>query len=263
MTERILNNNGIGLSYSSVRDIIRKFNMLARINDASSSKLATKLNHKTHSSSTLSSTISKCISSTNETLTLPQASTATITFPQYNLNQRRLSNSYINRIHTDSEFVSINNSPMMTYREIQTPMMNSRLYSRHENFDDIGLAIIDTRRQIIDNHDSSQCASSIIDDYEINDTQRQSEDEHSTPERRRRRRPAPPPLPPSVLALPNFQQESTYSGKRTLPLSDFLLEIGILIVIFILCMVLVLAIREDQNNLRITMHVCLFANCFL
>jgi hypothetical protein len=256
MTERILNNNGIGLSYSSVRDIIRKFNMLARRNASSPSKL-TKLNHNTHSSSTISSTISKCISSTNETLILPQASTATITYPQYNLNQRRLSNSYINKIHTDTEFVSINNSPTMTYREIQTPMMNSRLYSRHDNFDDIGLAIIDNRRQIIDNHDSSQCASSIIDDYEINDIQRQSQDEHSTPERRA------PPLPPSVLALPNSQTESTYPQQRTLPLSDFLLEIGILIVIFILCMVLVLAIREDQNNLRITMHVCLFENGFL
>ncbi|CAF3620637.1 unnamed protein product [Rotaria socialis] len=247
MAERILNNNGIGLSYSSVRDIIRKFNMLARRNDSSSSKL-TKLNHNTPSSSTLSSTISKCISSTNETLTLPPASTATITCPRYNQNQRRLSNSYINRINPDSEFVSIKNSPTITYREIQTPMMNSRLCSRHENSDDIGLAIIDNRRQIVDDHDSSQCASSIIDDYEINDIERQSQEELSTPERR-------PPLPPSVLALPNLQQESTYPRKRTLPLSDFLLEIGILIVIFILCMVLVLAIREDQNNLRITMHI--------
>ncbi|CAF5064727.1 unnamed protein product [Rotaria magnacalcarata] len=255
MTERILNNTGIGLSYSSVRDIIRKFNMLARRNDSSSSKL-TKLNHNIQSSSTLSSTISKCISSTNETLTLPQASTVTITYPQYNQNQRRLSNSYINRINTDSEVVSIKNSPTIIYREIQTPMMNNRLYSRHDNFDDIGLAIIDNRRQIIENHDSSQCASSIIDDYEINDIQRQSQDEHSTPERR-------PPPPPSVLALPNLQQESTYQRKRTLPLSYFLLEIGILIVIFILCMVLVLAIREDQNNLRVAMHVCLFVNGIL
>lgn len=46
-----------------------------------------------------------------------------------------------------------------------------------------------------------------------------------------------------------------HSGKRSLPLGNFLKEIGALLVVFTLCMVLVLAIREDQLNLRIAMQV--------
>ena len=45
------------------------------------------------------------------------------------------------------------------------------------------------------------------------------------------------------------------SSKRSLPLGNFLKEIGALLVVFTLSMVLVLAIREDQLNLRIAMQV--------
>lgn len=45
------------------------------------------------------------------------------------------------------------------------------------------------------------------------------------------------------------------SRKRTLPSSTFSLEIGALILVFMLTMVLVAAFREDQTNLRSTMQV--------
>ncbi|CAF5140584.1 unnamed protein product, partial [Rotaria magnacalcarata] len=74
-----------------------------------------------------------------------------------------------------------------------------------------------------------------------------------------------PPLPPLSTSLSPFRpgqqqhfskgETQIYIPKRHLPVSNFLLEIGALLVVFILCMVLVLAIREDETKLRTTMQL--------
>lgn len=46
-----------------------------------------------------------------------------------------------------------------------------------------------------------------------------------------------------------------YSAERTLPLSNFLLELAAFAIVFIVGMVLVTAIREDETKLRTTMQV--------
>ncbi|CAF2483887.1 unnamed protein product [Rotaria sp. Silwood2] len=265
MTERISSHNSIYSSCSSVHQMIRRFNILGTVNDSSS--VSAQLKHSAYSLSSVSLTgksrMSKCglspneigqeKKSSNDTLIIPKLSTAS-THVQSNQKQYRvsnLSNSSINKKNMEPRSSSIYTLPTIIYKELQSPINNNQSESSHKNFDDIELGIIetiDTRKQIIDNHDSIQYPTSTIDDYEVNDIQRQSI-YLSSPSGQ------PPPPPPPVFALPYVQQESTYQPKRTLQLSNFLLEIGILITIFILCMVLVLAIREDQVNLRITMQV--------
>ncbi|CAF3087599.1 unnamed protein product [Rotaria sp. Silwood2] len=80
---------------------------------------------------------------------------------------------------------------------------------------------------------------------------------------------SPPPLPPppklpSTSALPSFREQQQriagletqeYTPRTFLPLSNFMMEIGALLVVFIICMVLVLAIREDESNLRTTLQL--------
>lgn len=46
-----------------------------------------------------------------------------------------------------------------------------------------------------------------------------------------------------------------YTAERTLPVSNFLLELAAFAIVFIVCMVLVTAIREDETKLRTTMQV--------
>ncbi|CAF0917390.1 unnamed protein product [Rotaria sordida] len=265
MTEQLSKHNNIYSSYSSVHDMIRKFNILGKVND--SAFVPIQLQHNTHllssPSSTHRSTMSKHDSnlneieqkkkSSNEILTLPKISTTSVHF-QSNLQQKSISNlssSDINKKNTERTSVSVDTSPTVIYKELQSPVNNSQSNSRHNSFDDIELRLIetiDTRKQIIDNHNNIQYSSSIIENYEVNDIQQQPIDMSSSPG-------LPPPPPPPVFALPHVQQESTYHPKRTLKLSNFLLEIGVLITIFIVCMVLVLAIRQDQVNLRITKQV--------
>jgi hypothetical protein len=240
MTAPLSNNN---FSYPSVRETIRRFDMLGELNGFSSIPIKSKTNN--HSSPSISlasgSTGSEYILSSNEI----QQETTDL---QSDIHQKRLSiisNSHIN--NGDIELVSfpIYASPAIIYGECQFPPKN--------NSDDIGLEVIESvetqQQSIIDDktHNSLQSTASIIEDYEENDIQQESKDVYrSVPLPR-----LPPPLPP----LPHVQEESNYQSKRSFPLSNFLLEIAALLVVFILCMVLVLAIRENQANLRTTMQV--------
>jgi hypothetical protein len=173
---------------------------------------------------------------------------------QSNIDQK----SAINNKNTESISIPTYTSPAIIYKEIRIPTNNNnRSNSIHySDFDDIGLEIIEpigTRKQIINNnerHDSIQCASSTIQDYEEHDIQQQSRDlYHPT---------SPPPLPPPVFTSTHLQEESNDSRKRSLPLTTFSLEIGALVVVFILCMILVTAIREEQAKLRTAMQVIFF-----
>ena len=71
--------------------------------------------------------------------------------------------------------------------------------------------------------------------------------------------PPPPPIPVPVPVQFSTSTTRTSEGcsrpGRTFPLSTFYKELGALLVMFILCMILVLAIREDQDDLRVTMQV--------
>ncbi|CAF4492093.1 unnamed protein product [Rotaria socialis] len=79
------------------------------------------------------------------------------------------------------------------------------------------------------------------------------------------RPPPPPPLPPLSAPLSPFRrgqqqrfaegETHVYIPERHFPSSNFLLGIGALLAVFILCMVLVLAIREDETKLRTTMQL--------
>jgi hypothetical protein len=143
-----------------------------------------------------------------------------------------------------------NASVFRRYNEIGQPVSPSICA------DDIGLEIIEpkeTRKPTVDteiSRRSLQCIPSVATDmYEADDNQEEfSNSGPPTPPR------PPPPLPPPST-VPNDDDSSKSPRKRTFPISIFLLEIGALIVIFILSMVLVLAIREEQVNLRATMHV--------
>ena len=65
------------------------------------------------------------------------------------------------------------------------------------------------------------------------------------------------PLPlPTKASRPSRDLYLLRWRTRSLPIGNFLKEIGALLVVCTLCMVLVLAIREDQFNLRIAMQVC-------
>jgi hypothetical protein len=130
-----------------------------------------------------------------------------------------------------------------------------------------------------DNRDSIESSPSLIADYEPTEIQEQRGDmsDLSYPG------PLPPPPP---FALPYLDRQrpsavnqeelksfvnfsiamskiyilffsfcSSYIPKRSLPLSNFMMEIGALLVVFIICMVLVLAIRADETKLRTTMQV--------
>ena len=46
-----------------------------------------------------------------------------------------------------------------------------------------------------------------------------------------------------------------YTAERTLPVSNFLLELAAFVMVFIICMVLVTAIRQDETKLQTTMQV--------
>ena len=125
--------------------------------------------------------------------------------------------------------------------------------------DDIGLEMIkrtNNETEIINDdntHDDMEYPLTNANDYEVADIQQQVRDSHVSS--RSSSLSLPPPPPPSLLALPHFHDESTYHPRRTLTLSKFLFEISALIVVFIFCMVLILAIRDNQDNLRITMEV--------
>ncbi|CAF2052512.1 unnamed protein product [Rotaria magnacalcarata] len=145
---------------------------------------------------------------------------------------------------------------------------------------------------IYDRHNNVQRAQNFPTNYEQNEIQEQYED-RSTIAMHQSLPPPPlpplstslPPLPPLSMSLPPLPPISTllpplpplstslspfrpgqqqhfskgetqiYIPKRHLPVSNFLLEIGALLVVFILCMVLVLAIREDETKLRTTMQL--------
>ena len=44
--------------------------------------------------------------------------------------------------------------------------------------------------------------------------------------------------------------------KRTMPVSNVMMEIGALLIVFVVCMVLVIAIKTDVPGLQTTMLVC-------
>jgi hypothetical protein len=46
-----------------------------------------------------------------------------------------------------------------------------------------------------------------------------------------------------------------YVAKRSLPLSNFVMQLGALLVVFIICMVLVLAIKDGEADLRTVLQV--------
>lgn len=236
MTEQTFNENNIDQSFSSVHDVIRKFNMLGKFNDSSSS-ISMQIQPRSQSPSTTSSTISINLSNTNEILFASQISTI-----ELHEDSKEFAQPYMNEKYIEANFDTTYLSPTVTYTDIQSPTKNNSV-------DDIGLEIIEN----LDNHNSSPCESSIIEDYVIEDIQWYPIDDnfHSKQEEL----PAPPPPLPPTLTLPSLQQEPTYHPKRTLPLSNFLLETGILVVTFIVCMILVLAIREDQESLRIITKV--------
>jgi hypothetical protein len=221
MTEEVSNNK------SSVREIIRRFNMLGKVNG--SSFMPMRFEDHTHSTSSISltsrSTISEYISSSNE------ISAVTINH-QTRVQQKRPSIPSTCHINIEPLSIPTYASPVIINKNTQVPVN-----------DDIGLEVIESV-QTRETHANTECSSSMIEDYEESDIQQQPNDLYPTVSRR------PPPLPPSVFSLPNVAEES----KRSLPLSTFLLEFGALIVVFILSMVLVLAIR-DQSNLRTTMQV--------
>jgi hypothetical protein len=226
--------------YSSVRETVRKFNTLGELHSVVSVPIKLKTN--THSSS-ITSSMSQYGSSPHEIEEQNIIRTTT-------MNRHLPSRSTINDENEKSESMITYASPVLMSNELQI----------QSNDDDIGLEIIEsveTRKQIINKdatRDSLQCTSSIIEDYEANDIpERQRELYPSTAPHR-----PPPPLPPTVFPFSHLQEESNYQPKRTLPLSNILIEIGALVVVFILCMVLVLAIRENQSKLRITMQVYSF-----
>lgn len=173
-----------------------------------------------------------------------QTSTAITMYRQPSMMQGRSSISPVSHRHNETVQLT---SPAI----YASPMIDP--------FDDIGLEIIESkeiRKSDIDNETSRkslQCIPSVTtEDYEENDTQQQSNHSYpSTPPR------LPPPLPPLSI-VPNIEDESNSSRKRSLPMSIFLLEISALVVVFIVSMVLVLAIREEQENLRTTMQVISF-----
>jgi hypothetical protein len=172
--------------------------------------------------------------------TEPHVSTATI-YLRPNSVQRRFSISPVSYRH--DEIVQPTLPPIYA-----SPTVNPS--------DDIGLEIIElkeTRKANVDNEISRrnlQCIPSVGNEvYEENDTQQESSNSYpSTP-------PRPPPPLPSLSIVPNDEDSSKSPRKRTFPKSIILLEISALIVVFMVSMVLVLAIREEQVNLRITMQV--------
>ena len=222
MTEEVSNNK------SSVREIIRRFNMLGKVNGSLFMPMRFKDN--THSTSSVSltsrSTISEYISSPNET------STVTMNHQTSVQQQKRLSIASTFHINIEPLSIPTYASPVIINKNTQVPVN-----------DDIGLEVIESV-QTHEIHTNTEYSSSMIEDYEESDIQQQPNNLYPTVSRH------PPPLPPSVSSLPSVAEES----KRSLPLSNFLLEFGALIVVFILSMVLVLAIR-DQSNLRTTMQV--------
>ncbi|UJR37193.1 hypothetical protein I4U23_029901 [Adineta vaga] len=109
----------------------------------------------------------------------------------------------------------------------------------------IGLEVIDDAE--IQNN--LKCSTPPMNDYEENEIRCKSVDlETIIP------LPALPPPLPLMNSLPTSSHDKL---KRTLPVSNFLLEAGALLIIFILCMILVLAIRENETDLRIILQIFL------
>lgn len=176
---------------------------------------------------------------------------------------------------TESEIQSTPNSTKMVYVQLNTnPSMSAPnsdaalltlhpLYTspRNNRSDEKGLEMLELpiprKESVLTNIscESNRYPPSTIEHYGENDTQRRSSNNYPI---------ALPPLPPrlsSVLvgAQVDGEEEYEFSQKRSFPVSILLLEIGALVTIFILSMVLVLAIREEQVNLRTTMQVTFFS----
>jgi hypothetical protein len=234
MTEQIL-------TYPSVRETIQKFNMYGKANGSLPIELK---KDNTHVSSLSISSTSRLIVTEND------SNSNEIQQQRYSISSKSTTNDE----NIGSVRTPVYASPTVANKDPQ----KSRSNSMHNNLDDIGLGIIEpieTQRQKNNNdeiHESLKPVPSTIADYGEHDIPQQVRDLYPPISPR-----LPPPLPP-VFALPNLQDESNSPRKRTLPLSIFLLEIGALVVMFILSMVLVLAIREEQANLRTTMQVFIF-----
>lgn len=227
MTEVISNNNSI---YPSIRETIRKFNMYGKSNGYLTVPIPSRNNSASSSITDLNS-----ISTTTSDL---QSDTHKKTPPISTKSSEDNEN-------IESIPVPIYALPAITRNEFQVPIVKIRSNPIQNNADDIGLEIIESRE--------TNDALSTISDYGEHDIEQEQQRKDSYS-------PASPRLPPlpSVFSLPNSQDDSNHSQKRTLPSSNFLLEIGALVIVFIVCMILVLAIREEQANLRTTMQVLSF-----
>lgn len=171
----------------------------------------------------------------NKNLSLSTEST-TMSDLQFDTQQKTSSfslKSLEDNEHIESEAILMHSPPPTISEQIQIPANHS---------EDIGLEIIESLKM----KESLHNKPSTIADYGVPDVQ-------FLPS------PRLPPLPPAV-STSSSQNGSMSSRKRTLPLTNFLLEIGALVIMCIICMILVLAIREEQANLRTTMQVFSFSH---
>lgn len=163
-----------------------------------------------------------------------------------------------------SEFSSIpttsssENSMKMIYLQVnQKPSVSSpntspkKKQSNEKDFETIELQI-PRKDSVLTNIscESNRHPPSTIEHYGDNETQRRLSNNYPI---------TLPPLPARLssifVASPSEEDEYDSPEKRSFPVSILLLEIGALATIFIISMVLVLAIREEQVNLRTTMQV--------
>ncbi|CAF0800823.1 unnamed protein product [Adineta steineri] len=248
MTEDMLNNASVS---SSVREKIYKYNMLANTNGKFSSK-SIKLRNNAYSVSSINSvsrsTLSDYLSGSNENQhehNSPNRTSTIINHFQSNIDKRKSSVSLNSHKHDElkeTPSISIHATTPIISKELRIPTQN--------NSDEIGLEIIESETI----HDNYRSRSTTIEHYGEDSIQQQTTDiSLITPSPQSR---LPPPLPPLPLSGRSFSNlESTIPIKRSFPLSNLLLETGALVVVFILCMVLVLAIKENQANLRTTMQI--------
>ncbi|CAF1240098.1 unnamed protein product [Adineta steineri] len=145
----------------------------------------------------------------------------------------------------------------------------SRLLNEHIRNDDInsiGLEIIrpvaSIQRHDFNNNEGrnhrtnfSERPLTIIERSETEDSQSERRDPFLRPFSSRE----PAPQPPSYSKRPSILNNSqSHPAIRTYPFSNFLMGIGALIIVFLFCMILVLAVKEEQGqekNLRITMRL--------
>ena len=143
---------------------------------------------------------------------------------------------------------------LLTSQSLYTSPRNDR--SDEKDFEMIELQI-PRKESILTNIscESNRYPPSTIEHYGENDTQRRSSNTYPTT------LPLVPPRLSSMLVVSQLDEEEDhdFSQKRSFPVSILLLEIGALVTIFIISMVLVLAIREEQVNLRTTMQVTSFS----